>query len=154
LYQIPTKPPVESVDITGFNVLLNACKPAMLEARPPMKLNVVKDTNRNGNTVNVPENPVVKNPRADKGIATLFIDLVLTARLQRRLNFGTWYLDCEEWTVHDKKTKNSNDKHIFGGIVQQKLDDITKKRAIAMEAFLKEVKDVEKLKKAGHINKI
>jgi hypothetical protein len=75
---------------------------------------------------------------------------VLTARLQKRLNFGAWYLDCEEWTGHAKKTKKTNDTHIFGGIVQQKLDDITKKRAIEMEAFLKEVKDAERLKKAGH----
>jgi hypothetical protein len=72
-YQIPPKPPIEPVDITGFNVLLNACKPAMLEARPPMKLNVVKDTNRNGNGLYIPENPVGKNPRADKSNDNLLI---------------------------------------------------------------------------------
>ena len=41
-------PPIPEIDITGFNVLLNACKPAILEARPPMKLNVVKEMGRLG----------------------------------------------------------------------------------------------------------
>ena len=30
-------------DITGFSVLLNACKPSILETRPPMRLNVVRE---------------------------------------------------------------------------------------------------------------
>lgn len=37
---------VQDADITGFNVLLNACKPAIFEARPPIKLNVVRDSHR------------------------------------------------------------------------------------------------------------
>jgi hypothetical protein len=39
-------PPIPETDVSGFNVLLNACKPAILEARPPMKLNVVKEMGR------------------------------------------------------------------------------------------------------------
>ena len=66
-HQIPVKPPPEQVDITGFNVLLNACKPAMLEARPPMKLNVVRDAGRNGKAKNIPTKPAVKNPHAKAG---------------------------------------------------------------------------------------
>lgn len=37
------KKTVIETDISGFNVLLNACKPTILEARPPMRLNVVKE---------------------------------------------------------------------------------------------------------------
>jgi hypothetical protein len=33
-------------DITGFSVLLNACKPAILETRPPMRLNVVREVEK------------------------------------------------------------------------------------------------------------
>ena len=44
--QKPKAPPIPDTDVSGFNVLLNACKPAILEARPPMKLNVVKDISK------------------------------------------------------------------------------------------------------------
>lgn len=76
----------------------------------------------------------------------------MTARLQKRLHFGAWYLNCEEWVVCKNENK-VEEKHVFGGIVQQKLDDIAKKRAIEMEVFLKEVKDLEKPKKTAPSNK-
>lgn len=38
-------------DIAGFNVLLNACKPAILETKPLMRLNVVQETFGTGDTI-------------------------------------------------------------------------------------------------------
>jgi hypothetical protein len=38
----PKEQPIET-DISGFNVLLNACKPTILETRPPMRLNVIRE---------------------------------------------------------------------------------------------------------------
>jgi hypothetical protein len=34
------------VDTTGFNILLNACKPTILEAKPPMKLSMPVEMER------------------------------------------------------------------------------------------------------------
>ena len=53
---VPSNPIIPEIDITGFNVLLNACKPAILEARPPMKLNVVKEVGRSG-SLSIPQHP-------------------------------------------------------------------------------------------------
>ncbi len=55
---------LSDVDISGFHVLLNACKPAILEARPPMKLNVVKEVTRGlgvGGLVTIPDKKKKKN---------------------------------------------------------------------------------------------
>ena len=40
------KETVLEADISGFNVLLNACKPSILETRPQMRLNVVKELDK------------------------------------------------------------------------------------------------------------
>jgi hypothetical protein len=44
-YDETRRPKEQSIetDISGFNVLLNACKPTILETRPPIRLNVVKE---------------------------------------------------------------------------------------------------------------
>ena len=60
---------------------------------------------------------------------------------QKRPQYGAWYLPVNQWTI--KKGENGTDQfakrgHIFGGIVQQKLDDITKKRETDMKALMKE----------------
>lgn len=38
-------PAHEMVDVGGLDVLLNACKPTLLDAKPPIRLNVVQESN-------------------------------------------------------------------------------------------------------------
>ena len=66
---------------------------------------------------------------------------VLCLAKQKRPQYGAWYLPVNQWTI--KKGENGTDQfakrgHIFGGLVQQKLDDITKKRETDMKALMKE----------------
>ncbi|KAJ3355283.1 hypothetical protein HDU91_005684 [Kappamyces sp. JEL0680] len=125
-------------DISGFNVLLNACKPAILEARPPMKLNVVKEVTRGNYPAG--NSDFKKHDKLPK--------LEAHAASAKRKQYGAWYLPPRLWKVKEKEQTNNEfeaRRHIFGGIVQQKLDDIARKRATDMEIFMKDTKE-------GHAN--
>ncbi|KAI8902648.1 hypothetical protein BC833DRAFT_572791 [Globomyces pollinis-pini] len=118
-------------DISGFNVLLNACKPSILESKPAMRLNVVKEMvgSSGGNHI---------------GIQKSSASIVKTTR-QKSKNYGAWYLPPENWsqcmlehtTVDDEPIADSG--HHFGGIVQQKLDEIAHKRQLEYDNFKTEL---------------
>ncbi|KAJ3262313.1 hypothetical protein HK103_002727 [Boothiomyces macroporosus] len=86
-------------DIAGFNVLLNACKPAILETKPLMRLNVVQETFGTGDT----------------------IDTVYEKQKKTR---EIWNETMTKNT--DSLKPKSTTAHRFGGIVQQKLDEVRK----------------------------
>ncbi len=50
----------EAVDIGGLDVLLNACKPTLLDSKPPIRLNVVQEMN--------PPEALVKNLKKTLGV--------------------------------------------------------------------------------------
>ena len=56
-YQVPAH---EVVDIGGLDVLLNACKPTLLDAKPPIRLNVIQESN--------PPEALVKNLKKTLGV--------------------------------------------------------------------------------------
>lgn len=50
----------EATDVGGLDVLLNACKPTLLDAKPPIRLNVVQEAN--------PPEALVKNLQKTLGV--------------------------------------------------------------------------------------
>ncbi|KAJ3276786.1 Ribonuclease P protein subunit p21 [Terramyces sp. JEL0728] len=86
-------------DIAGFNVLLNACKPAILETKPLMRLNVVQETFGTGDTID-------------------------SAYEKQKKSKELW----NETMAKTESLKPISTSHRFGGIVQQKLDEINQKR--------------------------
>lgn len=56
-FQVPSH---ELVDIGGLDVLLNACKPTLLDAKPPIRLNVIQESN--------PPEALVKNLKKTLGV--------------------------------------------------------------------------------------
>ncbi|KAJ3325108.1 hypothetical protein HDV06_004864 [Boothiomyces sp. JEL0866] len=74
-------------DIAGFNVLLNACKPAILETKPLMRLNVVQETFGTGDTI---DSAYEKQKK--------------TRVVPKKITFGQWFLKPELW--NETMTKN------------------------------------------------
>lgn len=141
--QKPKPPPIPDTDVSGFNVLLNACKPAILEARPPMKLNVVKDISK-GDSIPKHASEMKQKSRANRNPGNHGLCILCSNRnpdSKPRPKFGAWYLPVKTWTI--KKEQGQEGQYekrgrVFGGIVQQKLDDIEKKRESDMKALMKE----------------
>ena len=143
---------LDRVDVSGFDVLLNACKPSILEAKPPVRLNVVHE-------MNPPEALASSLPTqsgsARKGKQTGLksfpeVDSSFTYRekiRKTRPHYGAWYLPTKVWGQNmqdfkdgsSKKKMNSSTSKKFGGIVQEKLDEINRKRQADYSEFMKEM---------------
>ena len=57
----PVSVPIhEATDVGGLDVLLNACKPTLLDSKPPIRLNVIQEAN--------PPEALVKNLQKTLGV--------------------------------------------------------------------------------------
>nr|KAJ3419664.1 hypothetical protein HK105_006687 [Polyrhizophydium stewartii] len=161
---------LERVDISGFDVLLNACKPSILEAKPPVRLNVVHEINPPDTLVNTlqtnlgmnlddkknAENQGEETARCGDGARKAGkkvlpeVDSSFTYRKKirrQRPRYGAWYVPPSMWNEYmkahgvdaAKKKAEESSSHRFGGIVQEKLDEINRKREIDYDHFMKEL---------------
>lgn len=143
---------LERVDISGFNVLLNACKPSILEAKPPVRLNVMNDAMPGGakSNSNITQSKDAAKPKKKAIVISNPEPCV------NRLDYGVWYIDPKGWakTMREKqKMKNSQGTDYskpVGGLVQQKLDEINSKRIADREQMFREL---EKLEEEGNQSK-
>ncbi|KAI8915692.1 hypothetical protein EDD86DRAFT_186390 [Gorgonomyces haynaldii] len=145
---------LERVDITGFNVLLNACKPSILEAKPPVRLNVVHDGRPDlEQRVTVSRTPPKKEKK--NKIVLPPIDSSFTYRPKEkrpRPHYGVWYVAPKLWNTdvmndQKEKVKVNRDDGSFRGVVQQRLDEITRKRDADQEQILRELERLDEVSK-------
>ncbi|TPX63296.1 hypothetical protein SpCBS45565_g06746 [Spizellomyces sp. 'palustris'] len=135
------------VDIEGFDILLNACKPSILEAKPSVRLNIVREAN--------PPEALLQSLRENLGLQ-IGKDKRRSGSPRRRQRgmegqgavsqedarrirekYGAWYVRPAMWNEfmrkneEDAKSKNydASSSRRFGGIVQTKLDEILANRA-------------------------
>eukprot|EP00842_Homolaphlyctis_polyrhiza_P000232 jgi/Hompol1/1209/HPOL_000324-RA len=150
---------LERVDISGFDVLLNACKPSILEAKPPVRLNVVHEINPPDALVNTLQKNLGMNLEDKKGgdrdrrrdgklLPEVDSSFTYRRKIRRqRPHYGAWYVPPQMWNDYmknhgedaEKKKAEESKHHRFGGIVQQKLDEINRKREIDYDHFMKEI---------------
>ncbi|KAI9203197.1 uncharacterized protein BJ171DRAFT_511109 [Polychytrium aggregatum] len=136
----------EEISTSDFDILLNACKPSILETKPPVRLNVVHEANPPDSLLlSLRENLGLKIAQAKKKYnkATKIIldstpeaiERSTPSVRQRRLNYGSWYLQPNQWSkfakmeAAKKESENAPKQRAFRGIVQEKLDEITRHRA-------------------------
>ncbi|KAJ8324145.1 hypothetical protein O5D80_007351 [Batrachochytrium dendrobatidis] len=148
---------LEKVDTSGFDVLLNACKPSILEAKPPVRLNVVHEIN--------PPDALVSTLQKNLGMSIIDkkkagadskkkvlpeIESSFTYKrkfCRQKTRYGAWYVPPKKWNEqshsHTKspETNQADDfsHRRFGGIVQEKLDEINRKREIDYDHFMREL---------------
>ncbi|TPX53198.1 hypothetical protein CcCBS67573_g09737 [Chytriomyces confervae] len=132
-----------------FEILLNACKPATMESKLSIRLNVSQENNpplsliaslkhnlgvdvkARVETIKMEE---VKNRNSD------FSFSIHSPHLKNRpqASYGNWYLKPESWNEFMLKSgaeKNPKPRKKMGGLVQQKLDKIMITRAKEEAAF-------------------
>ncbi|KAJ3229646.1 hypothetical protein HDU78_008912, partial [Chytriomyces hyalinus] len=130
-----------------FEILLNACKPATMESKLSIRLNVSQENNpplsliaslkhnlgvdikARVETIKMEE---VKNRNSD------FCFSIHSHHLKNRPQYGNWYLKPESWNEFMLKSgaeKNPKPRKKMGGLVQQKLDKIMITRAKEEAAF-------------------
>ncbi|KAI8827593.1 hypothetical protein BJ741DRAFT_654162 [Chytriomyces cf. hyalinus JEL632] len=130
-----------------FEILLNACKPATMESKLSIRLNVSQENNpplslisslkhnlgvdikARVETIKMEE---VKNRNSDFSFSMHSHDL------KNKPQYGNWYLKPESWNefmVKSGAEKNPKPRKKMGGLVQQKLDKIMITRAKEEAAF-------------------
>ncbi|TPX64180.1 hypothetical protein CcCBS67573_g08469 [Chytriomyces confervae] len=130
-----------------FEILLNACKPATMESKLSIRLNVSQENNpplsliaslkhnlgvdikARVETIKMEE---VKNRNSD------FSFSMHSHHIKNRPQYGNWYLKPESWNEFMLKSgaeKNPKPRKKMGGLVQQKLDKIMITRAKEEAAF-------------------
>ncbi|KAJ3236375.1 hypothetical protein HDU78_004666 [Chytriomyces hyalinus] len=130
-----------------FEILLNACKPATMESKLSIRLNVSQENNpplsliaslkhnlgvdikARVETIKMEE---VKNRNSD------FSFSMHSHHVKNRPQYGNWYLKPESWNDFMLKSgaeKNPKPRKKMGGLVQQKLDKIMITRAKEEAAF-------------------
>ncbi|KAI9100355.1 hypothetical protein DFS34DRAFT_481766 [Phlyctochytrium arcticum] len=144
---------INSVDTEGFDVLLNACKPTILEAKPSVRLKIVRESN--------PPEALVQTLRENLGVQVGRDNANHRATTPRRrrpgasddsggrkgagddhhraaqAKYGAWYIRPTMWNDFMRKNeqhaisrkRDPNSSRRFGGIVQNKLDEIMAHRA-------------------------
>ncbi|KAI8927783.1 hypothetical protein BC831DRAFT_451051 [Entophlyctis helioformis] len=150
---------LERVDISGFDVLLNACKPSILEAKPPVRLNVVHEINPPDALVSTLQKNLGMNlddkkdgkdgaGKSKKVLPEVDSSFTYRKKVRRqRPRYGAWYVPSRLWNEYMnthgedavKKKADESKNHRFGGIVQEKLDEINRKREMDYDHFLKEL---------------
>ncbi|KAJ3400973.1 hypothetical protein HDU80_006449 [Chytriomyces hyalinus] len=108
-----------------FEILLNACKPATMESKLSIRLNVSQENN--------PPLSLIASLKHNLGV-----DVKARVETIKMEEYGNWYLKPESWNEFMLKSgaeKNPKPRKKMGGLVQQKLDKIMITRAKEEAAF-------------------
>ncbi|KAH6572433.1 hypothetical protein BASA62_003372 [Batrachochytrium salamandrivorans] len=148
---------LERVDTSGFDVLLNACKPTILEAKPPVRLNVIHEMNppnalaeklKNNCAASLKKKKTPDHAKTKKVLPEIDSSFSYTRKpAQQRPRYGVWYVSPHLWKEHvydhgkvsSRGEPKDTQQQQFGGIVQAKLDEINRKREIDYAQFMKEM---------------
>ncbi|KAJ1548004.1 hypothetical protein HK096_007475 [Nowakowskiella sp. JEL0078] len=133
-----------------FDVLLNACKPNLMDSKPPMRLNVLDEANppealinslRDNLGVIIQKTRIGTAEARARGIPE--IDLANARDKGKKSAYGRWYVQPSKWEkIPELKLESNEQNPVFSkmaiasqrgkrqkGIVQQKLEEIVTHRA-------------------------
>ncbi|KAI9001691.1 hypothetical protein BC832DRAFT_138497 [Gaertneriomyces semiglobifer] len=129
----------------GFSVLLSASKPSILESKPSRRLRIMRETNPPESlrtmTGREPAEGIKRRERRVRGPEGPRREGI---KNEKRFKYGAYWVRPDRWEEYVKKEEEESRKKAFiitptphyTSIVQQKLEDITQKRAREESALL------------------
>ncbi|KAJ3412283.1 hypothetical protein HDV05_000994 [Chytridiales sp. JEL 0842] len=143
------RPMSQDASAGEFDILLNACKPSILETKPPIRVNVSQEDNPpHALIASIKENfgatfkeavferaTPYHQPKLERQVA---MNNHYNQETKYRAKYGAWYVKPSKWHDFMKKSNGEDEdqkkltaakEKKFGGLVQQKLDEIVANRA-------------------------